>query len=126
MQYENNNFFNPLSDPIPIKSLLDVKKVIHSLIAPSIEEGDRYDAWKLVARHCVNGSSHIQGIDFDHSYSPVSHADSFRFNIGITAMHRLTASILDSINAFKNTNVPIHERVCNIPPPYDIDWFKNF
>ena len=27
-------------------------------------------------------------------------------------------------NAFQNTNVPIHERVCVIPPPYYLDWFE--
>ena len=39
-------------------------------------------------------------------------------------MHRLTASILDVSNAFHNTNDPIHERVCVIPPPYYLDWFE--
>ena len=39
-------------------------------------------------------------------------------------MHRLTASILDVSNAFKNTNVPIHERVRFSPPIYYLDWFE--
>ena len=39
-------------------------------------------------------------------------------------MHRLTARILDVSNAFQNTNVPIHERVCFSPPPYYLDWFE--
>ena len=39
-------------------------------------------------------------------------------------MHRLTARILDISNAFQNTNVPVHERVCVIPPPYYLDWFE--
>ena len=39
-------------------------------------------------------------------------------------MHRLTAMILDVSNAFQNTNVPIHERVCFSPPPYYIDLFE--
>ena len=33
-------------------------------------------------------------------------------------MHRLPARILDVSNAFQNTNFPIHEIVCVIPPPY--------
>ena len=37
---------------------------------------------------------------------------------------RLTARVLDVSNAFQNTNVPIHERVCVSPPPYYLDWFK--
>ena len=39
-------------------------------------------------------------------------------------MHRLTASILDVITAFQNTNDTIHERVCVSPPPYYLDWFE--
>ena len=41
-------------------------------------------------------------------------------------MHRLTAIILDVSNAFQNTNVPIHERVCVSPPPYYLDWFERY
>ena len=65
------------------------------------------------ARHCANGSSQIKGIGFYPSYSPVAHADSFRINIAIASMHRLTARILDVSNEFQNTNVPIHEIVTN-------------
>ena len=39
-------------------------------------------------------------------------------------MHRLTASILDVSNAFQDTHVTIHERVCVSPPPYYLDWFE--
>ena len=39
-------------------------------------------------------------------------------------MHRLTARILYVSNAFQNTNVPIHERVCVSTPPYYLDWFE--
>ena len=54
----------------------------------------------------------------------MAHADSFRMNISIAYIHRLTAIILDVSNAFQNTNVPIHERVCVSPPPYYLDWFE--
>ena len=54
----------------------------------------------------------------------MSYADSFRINITIAYMHRVTASILDDSNAFQNKNVPIHERVCVSPPPYYLEWFK--
>ena len=66
----------------------------------------------------------MKGIDFDQSYSPVANTDSFRINIGIASMHRLTARVLDVSNAFKNTNFPIHEIVCVSPHPYYIDWFE--
>ena len=54
----------------------------------------------------------------------MAHAYSFRINISIASMHRLTDRILDVSNAFQNTNVPIHERVCFSPPPYYLDWFE--
>ena len=48
-----------------MKSLPDGTKFLRSLIASSIKEGDCSDAWKFVAHHCENGSSHIKGIDLD-------------------------------------------------------------
>ena len=107
VQYDKNKHVSLISDPIPIKSLPEGTKVLHSLIAPIIKEGDCYDAWKFVAHHCANGSSQIKGIGFDQSYSPVAHSDSFIINISIAAMHRFNASILDVNNEFQNTNVTI-------------------
>ena len=81
VQYDKKKNVSFLSAPIPIKSLTEGKKVLRSLIAPSIKEGYCSDAWKFVARHCANGSSQIKVIDFDQSYSPVVHAESFRINM---------------------------------------------
>ena len=53
----------------------------------------------------------------------MAHSDSFRINIAIADIHRLTAVIMDVINEFHNKHFPIHERVCVIPPPYYLDWF---
>ena len=74
--------------------------------------------------HTTVGSSQIKVIDFYQSYSPVAHADSFRINIAIASMHRLTARILDVSNAFQNKNVTIHERVYVSQSPYYLDWFE--
>ena len=52
-------------DTMPIKSLHSGTKVLRSLITTIIKEGDCYDAWEFVTRHCSNGISHIQGIEFD-------------------------------------------------------------
>ena len=101
VQYYKNKNVSLLSDPIPIKPLPEGTKVLCSLISPSIKEVDCSDAWKCVTRHCANVSSHIKGIDFDQSYSPVAHAYSFRINISIESMHRLTAIILDVSNEFQ-------------------------
>ena len=54
----------------------------------------------------------------------MAHADSFRINIAISYMHRLTARILDFSHAFQNINVPNHEIACVSPPPYYLYWFE--
>ena len=123
VQYDKNKNVSLILYITPIKSLPEVKKFLRSLIDTSIKEGDFSDAWKLVSRHCPNGIYHIQGIDFDQSYSPVAHAESFRINIAIASMHIITTRILDVSNAFKNKNITIHERVCVSTPPYYLDWF---
>ena len=63
-QYDKNKNVNLLSAPISIKFLPEGTKVLRSLIATIIKEGDCSDAWKFVARHCANGISQIKGIDF--------------------------------------------------------------
>ena len=44
VQYDKNKNVSLLSAPIPIKSLPEGTKVLRLLIAPSIKEGDCYDA----------------------------------------------------------------------------------
>ena len=65
VKYDKNKKVSLLSSTIPIKYLPEGTKVLRSLIAPSIKEGECSDAWKFVARHCANGSSQIKVIDFD-------------------------------------------------------------
>ena len=48
----------------------------------------------------------------------LTHSES---TFAIVDMHRLTASILDVSNEYQNTNVPIHEIICVITPPYFLD-----
>ena len=111
-------------DPIPIKSLYEGTKVLCSLIDTIIKKGDCFDAWEFVAHNCANGSFQIQGINFDQYYIPDSYDDSFRINIAIVDTNIVTASILDVSNAFQNTNVTIHERVCVGKPPFYLDCFE--
>ena len=75
---------------------------------------------------CENGSYMIQGVYFYQFHNPVVHAESFRINISITAMHILTARVLGVSNDSHNRNVPIHERVCVIPPPYYLELFEKY
>ena len=124
LKYERTKNASLLSAPIPIKSLPEGTKVLRLLNITIIKEGNCSDVWKSVACHCENGSSQIKGTDFDQSYIPVAHDDSFRIKIAIADMHRLTDRILDVSNAFQNKNVPINERVCVVSPPHHLDWFE--
>ena len=90
VKYHKNKNVRLILAPISIKSFPEGTKVLRSLIATSIKEGDCYDECKVVARHFANGSSQIKGIDFDQSYSPVAHADSLIINIDIADMYSLT------------------------------------
>ena len=124
VQYYKNKNTILLLAPTPIKYIPEGTKLLHELIATSIKGGNCSDAYKFVAPHCENGIYKIKGFDFDQSYSIVAHANLFRINIAIADMHRITDRFLDISNAFKNTNVPINERVCVSPPPYYLDWFE--
>ena len=112
MQNGKNKNVILLSSPTPIKSLPTVTKVLCLLIAPSIKECDCSYSWKFVSHQSANARSQIKGIYFDQSYSTVAHAESFRINIAIAAMYRITDSILYGSNEFQNTTFTICERVC--------------
>ena len=107
MQYEKSKNVSLISDPIPIKLFPYGTKVLHSLLATSIREGDCYDSWNFVASQFANGGSQIQGVDFDNSYIPVTRDESFIINIAIVAMHGFTASIFYVNNYFQNKMYPL-------------------
>ena len=65
LQYDRKKNVSLFLATITIKNLPEVTKVIRSLIAPIIKEGDYSDTWKFVARHCANGSYQIKVIYFD-------------------------------------------------------------
>ena len=99
MKYDKKKNISLILATTPIKSPPGGTKVLRSLFSPSLKEGKCSDTWKFIARHCENGRSNIQGIDFDQSYSPVAHDDYFITKISIAAMHRiLVARILDVSN----------------------------
>ena len=54
VNYERENNSNLLPDPLPIKLLNKVSKVPRSLIAPVINQGGLFDAWKVFLYHCTN------------------------------------------------------------------------
>ena len=102
MQYEKEKNVRLLSDPMPIKFLPDGIKVLCSLIASSVKEGNCSNSWEFLENHCATGSSQIQCINFDQSYSPVAYYYPLRINVSIMDMHRLTSRVLDVSHSFQN------------------------
>ena len=125
VKYYKNQNVRLLQDPIPIKYLPYGKKVLRSFIAPSIKQVDCSDEWKFTTHHCVNGSSHIQGIDIDQSYIPLSNSYSFIINIAISYMHRLTTNILDVSNTFHITHLPLMKQFVSVHHPIIWNGLKN-
>ena len=56
----------------------------------------------------------------------MAHAGSFRINISIASMHRLTDSILDVSNIFQHINIPVNEIICVSPQAYYLGWSERY
>ena len=123
VQHYKKYKINLLLDPLSTNLLSNGTRVLGSIIAPGINKCGCYSAWKYFAHHFANGNLHVKGIDFDWSYIPISHADSFSINVAISEIHRLITRVLDVINDFQNKIYPVKERVCITLPLYYLDWF---
>ena len=123
MQYDRNKKVSLLSAPIPIKSIPDEKR---SSIKSLRQVLGRVTALVhiLFCTSFSNGSSQIQGVDFDQSYRTVTHYYPFTINIYISALHNLDANIVDVINYSHNKKYLIHEIFCDSPLPYYLDYFE--
>ena len=75
MKYDRNQNVSLLLYPISIKYLPNGTKVLHSLIALIIKEGDCSDAHKFVAHHCENCISKIQVVGVGQYYITMAHAE---------------------------------------------------
>eukprot|EP00978_Attheya_sp_CCMP212_P001989 scaffold4105_cov47-Attheya_sp.AAC.2 len=113
-QYDKNAEANLFTKPIPVKNLPSDTKILRSIINPNVKPTDVSGMWQFITRHCANGSSMIQGINFQESYSVVALASSVRITIAIS---------IDVNNAFQNTMIPEGQRQHLSLPPYYISWF---
>ena len=81
--------------------------------------------YELYTRTAANGSSQIEGIDFEASYSPTSFWENIRFLLAIAAAQRMKIFTIDVSNAFQ-TNIEEQQKDCiwlSIPPFY-LEWFS--
>jgi hypothetical protein len=60
---------------------------------------------KYKARVCVNGSRHIQGIDYRESFAPVVQWSTIRMVNTLAAMHNIKGKQIDFTQAFPQANL---------------------
>ena len=63
-------------------------------------KGDYSDAWKKFARHCADAIYHIEGICVYQYYGTVERIYSFRINISIADVYRISTRIVYVRNFF--------------------------
>jgi hypothetical protein len=94
-QFDKNNDLGIYSKPIAWQELPDTVKPLPSTLAPKISKvGDNLYEYKL--RHCLNGSSQQQGIDYDFSYSPTAGAGSVKSTCAFSAAHGMELALYDT------------------------------
>ena len=103
-QYDNNNKVQLFTQPIPIKSLPADTNILRFVLTFKIKDTDITNTYNLTSRLCANGSTQVQGEDYQTSYSPVSDGNYIRIIIAIAFYCRYIVRIIDIYNACQNTH----------------------
>ena len=64
-----------------------------------------------------------QGRDFDFSFSPTVSSPAIKIVIAFAAAYNLILAILDVVNCFQNTMIPIEKCLYITLSPYYLEWF---
>ena len=123
-QYEKNQRINLCSAPEPVENVPPDRKILPVVLAPKIKALGN-DIYQFIARMCANGSSMLQGIDFDHSWSPTISAIAVRVTLYYAAMLGLTLSVLDVVNCFQSTLLPEKDCLIIRAPFGYVNWFQH-
>ena len=113
--YNMNNIIKILSDKLPTKYLPKGTKVLIYLIAPVIKRGSWSNFYPFTG-HCANGSSQVQGVDFDKYYIPVVYVDPFSINVAISEIHRIYGKVYTPV-VISGTNIIPIEEILKITTP---------
>ena len=114
------------SAPVPHGKLPRDVKTLQSVTACQTKEKGK-NLHKFETRHCVNGSSMVQGQEFDFSSSPTVSCTGLRIFTCAAAARGLHLSGIDVQNCFQNDAIPPEKRICVSLPPCHMEWFnKNF
>lgn len=122
-QYDKNDAVKLVAQPCPIESLPEGVKVHRTVISTKVKKKAE-TLFQLVARMCADGSKQEQGIDFEFSYSPTAGAAALKMCLAIAASYKWIISIIDIVNCFQSTLLPIEERLVIACPPKYVEWFK--
>ena len=86
---------------------------------------DSPSTYDLYVHTYVNGSSMMDGVNFQESYAPVDHLESLHMILCLAASQCLTCHVLDISNTFQNPIIfDPSERVYITLPPWYLEFFQ--
>jgi hypothetical protein len=89
--------------------LLDGRKVIQCRWVYRLKRDGHGKVIKFKARLVVKGFSQIYGADFNETFAPTIHLETFRFLIALAARYKLKVHGMDVLGAYLNS--PLEETV---------------
>ena len=122
--YEQMNTAGTFSTPFLRKDLPPTIKILKAQPAFKVKLQDKANKYYLYIRTTANGSTLVQGIDFDASFAPTSFFVNIQFVLAIAAAETMSVFSLDVCNAFQTdieSNPP--ERVHISIPPFYVEYF---
>ena len=118
-QYDKMNDSVSLSKPFLKGNLPSSSLILNSRLAFAVKLTGLQDYYKLKSRLCANGSTMVEGVDFDLSFCHVADTYSILLIFNIAAMLSLRLYFYDISNAFQSTVKQAAERhYINLPPLY--------
>ena len=126
--FSNNNKqrrSGSLSIPFLRTQLPPNTKIFPLQLAFQVKITDIDNYYKLKSRLCLNGSSMIEGIDFDISFAPVADSSSIRILCSLATLEQMYLIVLDISNAFQSTHItdPSQRHHMSLPAFY-LEWFR--
>ena len=123
-QYDKMRDSVSLSKPFLKETLPPSSLILNSRLAFAVKLTGLQDYYELKSRLCANGSTMVEGVDFDLSFCHVADTYSTLLIFNIAAMLGLRLYFYDISNAFQSTVKPSAERHhINLPPLY-LDWYN--
>ena len=128
-RYDKNYLVGLLSIPVPRKDIPPDATVLRAVSVFKVKSTASPTIFELYYRMCANGSTQIQGVDYEQSHSPNPLHWSIRLILAISASLHLRLFTIDIDNAFQNTprypEGKTKKAAYITMPPLYLQWLKN-